>query len=215
MGLWGVRSRPRRAVPLVPPPGTAERGRYEQLVFCVMAELDAQAIWRGERPSPPRSARNRLLRPTPPPHPPPPCPTLGILSQLPATLAPDTHIGAEAVPELWVGKQTSGGQPHFSGFGVLWGGVFGFATAVQNRQMWRTKNTGGTRFGETYLHYCRVLSRLAAFPVPGVPSVPLPVQVPFGSSLNSDPAEARGPRKVLRLLPGGGELRAAAVLHHG
>eukprot|EP00667_Euglena_gracilis_P017817 EG_transcript_18840 len=35
----------RDSVPLVPPPGTAERGRYEQLVFCVMAELDAQAIW--------------------------------------------------------------------------------------------------------------------------------------------------------------------------
>eukprot|EP00747_Dinoflagellata_sp_TGD_P169980 gnl/TRDRNA2_/TRDRNA2_200345_c0_seq1.p1 gnl/TRDRNA2_/TRDRNA2_200345_c0~~gnl/TRDRNA2_/TRDRNA2_200345_c0_seq1.p1 ORF type:complete len:225 (+),score=31.17 gnl/TRDRNA2_/TRDRNA2_200345_c0_seq1:75-749(+) len=30
---------------LVPAPGTTTRGRYEQYVFCCMAELDAQGLW--------------------------------------------------------------------------------------------------------------------------------------------------------------------------
>jgi glutathione S-transferase len=30
---------------LVPPPGTAARGRYEQTTMCIMTELDAQGLW--------------------------------------------------------------------------------------------------------------------------------------------------------------------------
>ncbi len=30
---------------MVPPAGTTERGRYEQLVSCIQTELDAQGLW--------------------------------------------------------------------------------------------------------------------------------------------------------------------------
>ena len=30
---------------LVPPPGTPQRGRYEQLTHCIVAEMDAQSLW--------------------------------------------------------------------------------------------------------------------------------------------------------------------------